>query len=103
MPPVITAVDTNVVLDIFGADHAFGPSSKDLLRRGIAEGQLIACEVVWAQVGAFFPTPMGRAERCNGWASSSAQCRSKHRWKPAGRGGITAAVAVPAAGWRQTF
>lgn len=53
---MITAVDTNILLDVFGADSAFGAFSKDALRRGISDGQLVACEVVWAEVGAFFPS-----------------------------------------------
>lgn len=53
---MITAVDTNVLLDVFGADRTFGPRSREALRRGIAEGQLVACEVVWAEVAGFFPS-----------------------------------------------
>jgi predicted nucleic acid-binding protein len=53
---VITAVDTNVLLDVFGADRTFGPRSRESLRRAIAEGQLVACEVVWAEVAGFFPS-----------------------------------------------
>lgn len=53
---MITAVDTNILLDVFGADRAFGRRSSDALRRAIAEGQLVACEVVWAEVAGFFPS-----------------------------------------------
>jgi predicted nucleic acid-binding protein len=53
---VITAVDTNILLDVFGADRAFGRRSGEALRRGIAEGQLVGCEVVWAEVAGFFPS-----------------------------------------------
>jgi predicted nucleic acid-binding protein len=52
---VITAVDTNVLLDVFGDDAEFGGRSADALRRCIAEGSLLACEVVWAETGAWFP------------------------------------------------
>jgi predicted nucleic acid-binding protein len=52
---VITAVDTSVLLDVFGDDPQFGRRSADALRRCIAEGGLIACEVVWAETGAWFP------------------------------------------------
>ena len=52
---MITAVDTNVLLDIFGDDGEFGRRSASVLRRCIAEGSLIACEVVWAETGAWFP------------------------------------------------
>jgi predicted nucleic acid-binding protein len=53
---VITAVDTSVVLDTFAADHTFGPRSSAFLRRAIAEGRLVACEVVWAEVVGAFPS-----------------------------------------------
>lgn len=53
---MITAVDTSVLLDVFGADRTFGRRSGDALRRAIAEGQLVGCEVVWAEVAGFFPS-----------------------------------------------
>jgi predicted nucleic acid-binding protein len=52
---VITAVDTSILLDVFADDAEFGRRSADALRRCIAEGSLIACDVVWAEVGAWFP------------------------------------------------
>ena len=52
---MITAVDTNVLLDVFLADATFGPWSKDALRRGMDEGRLVACEVVWAEIAGLFP------------------------------------------------
>ena len=51
---MITALDSNILLDVFGADSTFGRSSMELLQRAIAEGQLVACEVIWVEVGAFF-------------------------------------------------
>lgn len=62
---MITAVDTSVLLDIFGADPEFGPRSKAALRSAAAQGQLVASEVVWAEVASFFPTT-GDAERALG-------------------------------------
>ena len=53
---MITAVDTNVLVDVFGADPIFGPASKDTIRRSLAEGRLIACDVVWAEVAGVFPS-----------------------------------------------
>jgi predicted nucleic acid-binding protein len=52
---VITAVDTNVLLDVFSDDTEFGRRSANALRRCIAEGSLLACDVVWAETGAWFP------------------------------------------------
>jgi predicted nucleic acid-binding protein len=51
---VITAVDTNVLLDVFTADARHGAASRDALRRCWAEGSLVACDVVWAEVAAAF-------------------------------------------------
>lgn len=51
---MITAVDTNVLLDVFTADARHGAASRDALRRCWAEGSLVACEVVWAEVAAAF-------------------------------------------------
>jgi len=48
-------VDTNVLIDVFGADQNFGELSSDALRRCRAEGSLVACEVVWAEVAGGFP------------------------------------------------
>jgi len=52
---VISAVDTNVLLDVFGADATFGRLSADALRMALGEGALIACPVVWAEVATAFP------------------------------------------------
>ncbi len=51
---MITAVDTNVLLDIFGADPRFGERSAETIRRCLAEGALVACEVVWAEAATVF-------------------------------------------------
>jgi hypothetical protein len=51
---VITAVDTNVLLDVFLADPVHGPASARALRACLGEGRLLACEVVWAEVSSAF-------------------------------------------------
>jgi predicted nucleic acid-binding protein len=53
---VITAVDTNVLLDVFSADPEFGGRSLAAIRSALLEGGLIACDVVWAEVAAAFST-----------------------------------------------
>lgn len=53
---LITAVDTNVLLDFLGGDPEFGPGSREALRSARRDGKLIACEVVWAETGASFET-----------------------------------------------
>lgn len=59
---MITAVDSSVLLDVFGADPTYGPRSRDALRRALAEGGLLACSIVWAEVAAAFETARGAAE-----------------------------------------
>jgi predicted nucleic acid-binding protein len=51
---VITAVDTSVLIDVLEPDPRFGPRSAEALRDAIQQGGLVACEVVWAEVGARF-------------------------------------------------
>jgi predicted nucleic acid-binding protein len=52
---VITALDTNVLLDVFKPDPSFAPASSEAIRRCLAEGALVACEVVWAEIAGEFP------------------------------------------------
>ncbi|MEX2047356.1 MAG: type II toxin-antitoxin system VapC family toxin [Chloroflexota bacterium] len=51
---MITAIDTSVLLDVFGADADFGTRSLEALRSATRDGRLTACEVVWAEVTVFF-------------------------------------------------
>lgn len=51
-----TAVDTNVLLDVFLDDPRYGTASADALRKGLREGALTACEVVWAETCSVFPS-----------------------------------------------
>lgn len=53
---MITAVDTTVLIDVFEPDPTFGPRSREALRAAIADGSVIACEMVWAEVVATFPS-----------------------------------------------
>jgi predicted nucleic acid-binding protein len=52
---VITAVDTNVLLDVFGADESYGEMSAATVRSCSGEGSLIVCDVVWAELASVFP------------------------------------------------
>lgn len=52
---MITAVDTNVLLDVFTDDPTFGAGSLAALRACLPEGPLVACDVVWAEISATFP------------------------------------------------
>lgn len=49
-----TAIDTSVLLDVFGADPAFGEASREALRNAYDSGALLASDVVWAEVRANF-------------------------------------------------
>ncbi len=51
---MITAVDTSVLVDVFDANAEFGPGSARTLRRCLAEGALVACDAVWAEIAAHF-------------------------------------------------
>lgn len=53
---MITAIDTSVLLDVFAADPLFGPRSQQAVRGALTDGSLTACEVVWTEVGGFFPS-----------------------------------------------
>lgn len=52
-----TAVDSSVLLDVFLGEPARGPAAKSSLEEAIGAGSLVACDVVWAEVGAHFSSP----------------------------------------------
>ena len=52
---MITAVDTNVLLDLLIPNAPHSRSSKALLDRAFTEGALVVCEVVYAELAAQFP------------------------------------------------
>ncbi len=58
-----TAVDTSVLLDVLAAGREYGEPSREALRRAFDSGALIACDVVWSEVRAHFPSvePFQRA------------------------------------------
>ena len=53
---MITAVDTNILLDILIPGESHAESSKKLLDNHLASGKLILCEVVFAELAARFPS-----------------------------------------------
>jgi predicted nucleic acid-binding protein len=53
---VKVAVDTSVLLDVLTADPKFGEASRVALRSAYDSGALTACDVVWAEVQAAFPS-----------------------------------------------
>ncbi len=46
-------VDTNVILDVLGADERFGPPSKRLLSECAENGILVINPIIFAEVGAY--------------------------------------------------
>lgn len=67
---MITAIDTNVLLDVFGADPKFASASADALRRCLREGGLVASEVVWAETATVFDDAGRFREAMNKLAAS---------------------------------
>lgn len=59
---MITAVDTSVILDVIGADPEFGPASLRALGEAQRLGVVMACDVVWGEVGALYSTPEEAAD-----------------------------------------
>lgn len=53
---MITAVDTNILLDVLIPGQPFGESSKGLLEDYLSKGALIICEVVFAELASSFPS-----------------------------------------------
>lgn len=53
---MITAIDTNILLDILIPDEAHSLGSKRLLDRCLERGQLVICEVVYAELSSQFPS-----------------------------------------------
>ena len=48
--PVITAVDTNVLLDLFQPDERFAAQSMDWLAAARQNGDLVICDLVYAEL-----------------------------------------------------
>lgn len=53
---MITAVDTNVLLDIFTDDKQYCPASAEAIRQSLRLGKLVVSEVVWSELSAAFPS-----------------------------------------------
>lgn len=52
---MITAIDSNVLIDVLTADEDEGTRSGEAVRRALAEGSIVACDVVVAEVASWFP------------------------------------------------
>ena len=51
---MITAVDTNVLVDVLIADATHGPDSRTALKDAARDGRLIICEMVYAELAGQF-------------------------------------------------
>ena len=60
---MITAVDSNVLFDVIGGDPAFGTASAESLRECLRDGQVVACDVVWAECSAGLPDTAAAVDR----------------------------------------
>jgi len=52
---VITAVDTNVLIDVLTGDRRHGERSADALSDAGIAGRLVACDIVWAELTSWYP------------------------------------------------
>ena len=53
---MMTAVDTNVLLDLLLHDPSFGARSEEALRVASRAGAVMICEVVYAELAGLFPS-----------------------------------------------
>ena len=53
---MITAVDTNILLDVLIPDAPYGAASQQSLDTALQQGTLVLNEVVYAELAAHFPT-----------------------------------------------
>ncbi|MBI5091609.1 MAG: type II toxin-antitoxin system VapC family toxin [Candidatus Hydrogenedentes bacterium] len=53
---MITAVDTNVLIDLFRDTPDFGRLAAEAVRRCMQEGRLVVCDIVWAELAGVFPS-----------------------------------------------
>lgn len=63
---MITAIDSNVILDVLGADPTHGPGSLRALGNAQEIGVVMACDVVWAEVGGYYRDPGLAADALDG-------------------------------------
>ncbi len=54
---MITALDTNVLIDVFRNDPVHGEGSAGRLREAIRKGALVVCDVVYAELVSVFAKP----------------------------------------------
>lgn len=63
---MITAIDTNILLDLLLADPKFLSASERTFRRCVGEGKVVASEVVWAETATGFGDELEFRNSMNG-------------------------------------
>ncbi|HMD99591.1 MAG TPA: PIN domain-containing protein [Terriglobia bacterium] len=58
---MITAIDTNILLDILIGDQRFLPTSSNALERAAQAGSLVVCDLVYAELSVHF----SRQDECD--------------------------------------
>ena len=56
---MITAVDTNILVDVLVPDQRFGAGSNALLEEAFSAGPILVCDVVYAELSAYFTDMTG--------------------------------------------
>lgn len=109
---MITAVETNVLVDVFRDDARYCRPSAQALRQCIREGQLVVCDVVWAELAALFPSSVELEERMrqlnavfssmsNEAASLAGDLWRDYRKRETGRGRVIADFLIGAHAMKQ--
>ncbi len=70
---MITAIDTNILLDILVPNEDFYDASADGLQAGASSGSLVICDIVYAEVCIHFE----RQRECDGFLESN-EIRVQH-------------------------
>jgi predicted nucleic acid-binding protein len=92
---VITAVDTNVLIDVLRADPNFGMWSALALGRCVGEGEVIACDAVVGELAHLYRDPavaarelqlLGVVHRAGGMAAALEAARIQRHYREQGGG-----------------
>jgi hypothetical protein len=75
-----------VLIDVFAADPVSGERPREAIRDCRAEGSLVACEVIWAEIAAAFPSTTAAHEALDRLGVASWQSRLQALWPPAAPG-----------------
>ena len=64
---MITAIDTNILLDILGPDEKFYQGSAAALQQSATDGSLVVCDIVYAELAIHFE----RQQECDDFLESN--------------------------------